>query len=446
MNQALYTIKNITYILYSKNILFMKVYIETHGCKLNIADSQRIADQLLEQGMKISDNILDTDVYLLNTCTVTQSADKKARNKLRNIRKKNPNVHIVATGCYVERNMKEVTDLGIADTVVGNFSKENLSTIINNKFSKKITDKQDVSINNLLLGRTRASIAIQKGCNQICSYCIVPKVRGREKSISKTVIISRIKKLEKFGCKEVVLTGTQLGTYGYDLTDHSLHSLLKQILDETNIERIRLSSVQPHEFSDQLFELWNHKKYRLRLCPHFHIPLQSGSDKILKSMRRKYTTETFLSVVEKIKKNINNSTITTDIIVGFPGENSEDHNLTKTLLLNSLIKEIHVFPYSKRPGTSAYYLKDQIHSSLITIRAKEIRRISEKLKLQQLEEMIDTEQEVLWEKNKPLSGYTTNYSYFVNSQSNTIYNKNDLSKVIIKSVDKNFNLIGKIIG
>ena len=446
MNQALYTIKNITYILYSKNILFMKVYIETHGCKLNIADSQRIADQLLEQGMKISDNILDSDVYLLNTCTVTQSADKKARNKLRNIRKKNPNVHIVATGCYVERNMKEVSDLGIADTVVGNFSKENLFTIINNKFSKKITDKQEVSINNLLLGRTRASIAIQKGCNQICSYCIVPKVRGREKSISKTVIISRIKKLEKFGCKEVVLTGTQLGTYGYDLTDHSLHSLLKQILDETNIERIRLSSVQPHEFSDQLFELWNHKKYRLRLCPHFHIPLQSGSDKILKSMRRKYTTETFLSVVEKIKKNINNSTITTDIIVGFPGENSEDHNLTKTLLLNSLIKEIHVFPYSKRPGTSAYYLKDQIHSSLITIRAKEIRRISEKLKLQRLEEMIDTEQEVLWEKNKPLSGYTTNYSYFVNSQNNTTYNKNDLSKVIIKSVDKNLNLIGKIIG
>jgi len=424
----------------------MKVYIETHGCKLNIADSQRIADQLLEQGMKISNNLLDSDVYLLNTCTVTKSADKKARNKLRNIRKKNPNVHIVATGCYVERNMKEVNDLDIADTVVGNFSKDNLFEIINNGSSNKSIDKQEVSLNNLLLGRTRASIAIQKGCNQICSYCIVPKVRGREKSISKTVIINRIKKLEKFGCKEVVLTGTQLGTYGYDLEDHSLHDLLKQILDETNIDRIRLSSVQPHEFTNQLFELWNHKKYRLRLCPHFHIPLQSGSDKILKSMRRKYTTETFLSVVEKIKKNISNSTITTDIIVGFPGENSEDHNVTKMLLLNSSIKEIHVFPYSKRPGTTAYYLNDQIHSSLITTRAKELRKISEELKFQRLKEMINTEQEVLWEKNKPLSGYTTNYSYFVDAQKNTNNNKNDISKVIITSVDENLNLTGKIIG
>ena len=313
--------------------------LTTLGFKVvHIADSQRIADQLLEQGMKISDNILDTDVYLLNTCTVTQSADKKARNKLRNIRKKNPNVHIVATGCYVERNMKEVSALGIADTVVGNFSKENLSTIINNKFSKKITDKQDVSINNLLLGRTRASIAIQKGCNQICSYCIVPKVRGRENSISKTIIISRIKKLEKFGCKEVVLTGTQLGTYGYDLRDHSLHSLLKQILDETNIERIRLSSVQPHEFSDQLFELWNHKKYRLRLCPHFHIPLQSGSDKILKSMRRKYTTETFLSVVEKIKKNIVNNSSEKSIF----GENYSFKKNTKGFLIVKWIL-LHTF-------------------------------------------------------------------------------------------------------
>ncbi len=424
----------------------MKVYIETHGCKLNIADSQRIADQLLEQGMKISNNVLDSDVYLLKTCTVTKSADKKARNKLRNIRKKNPDVHIVATGCYVERNIKEVNDLAIADTVVGNFSKDSLFEIINNGFSNKIIDKQEVSLNNLLLGRTRASIAIQKGCNQICSYCIVPKVRGREKSISKTVIVNRINKLEKFGCKEVVLTGTQLGTYGYDLEDHSLHSLLKQILDETNVDRIRLSSVQPHEFTNQLFELWNHKKYRLRLCPHFHIPLQSGSDKILKSMRRKYTTETFLSVVEKIKKYINNSTITTDIIVGFPGEDSEDHNVTKMLMLNSSIKEIHVFPYSKRPGTTAYYLNDQIHSALITKRAKELRKISEKLKLQRLKEMINTEQEVLWEKNKPLSGYTTNYSYFVNSEKNTNNTKNEISKVIIKSVDKNLNLTGKIIG
>ncbi|MEC9106922.1 MAG: MiaB/RimO family radical SAM methylthiotransferase, partial [Chloroflexota bacterium] len=283
----------------------MNVYIETHGCKLNISDSQKISDQLQSSGLNISDDIASSDIYILNTCTVTKSADKKARNKLRNIRKSNPELKIVATGCYAERNSEEILNLGVVDSIINNKEKDiflnKISTDLGINLSKSSNEN---TINKILLGRTRASVAIQKGCNQICSYCIVPKVRGREKSIQPEEIIQRISYLESRGCKEVVLTGTQLGTYGYDLEDINLTNLLKKILDKTNIERLRLSSVQPHEFNEELLMLWEEKKYKSRLCPHFHIPLQSGSDAILKTMRRKYTTQDFAEIVSVIRNKL----------------------------------------------------------------------------------------------------------------------------------------------
>ena len=171
----------------------MNVYIETHGCKLNIADSQKISDKLLSSGMEISNNIKDSDIYVLNTCTVTKSADKKARNKLRSIKKQNPNIHVVATGCYVQRDKKEISELGIVNTIINNEEKDNFLDILSKdvkfKFDKKLEQN---NIDNILLGRTRGSVAIQKGCNQICSYCIVPKVRGREESISPESIIASL--------------------------------------------------------------------------------------------------------------------------------------------------------------------------------------------------------------------------------------------------------------
>tara|TARA_Y100000817_G_scaffold110420_1_gene86388 strand:+ start:1614 stop:2882 length:1269 start_codon:yes stop_codon:yes gene_type:complete len=421
----------------------MNVYIETHGCKLNISDSQKISDQLQSSGLNISDDITSSDIYILNTCTVTKSADKKARNKLRNIRKSNPELKIVATGCYAERDSEEILNLGVVDSIINNKEKD----IFLNKISIDLginlsKSSNENNINKILLGRTRASVAIQKGCNQICSYCIVPKVRGREKSIEPEEIIQRISYLESRGCKEVVLTGTQLGTYGYDLEDINLTNLLKKILDKTNIERLRLSSVQPHEFNKELLMLWEEKKYRSRLCPHFHIPLQSGSDAILKTMRRKYTTQDFAEIVSVIRNKLENSSITTDLIVGFPGETDKDHNDTKKLLRKLNISDIHVFPYSIRPGTTAYYLKNKIHPSTITSRAKEIREIAKDLNIKHLNSLLTTKQNILWENKRPYSGYTENYSYF-----KLIEDKrpiDSISQVIIESIDNENNLIGRL--
>ncbi|MCH2494561.1 MAG: tRNA (N(6)-L-threonylcarbamoyladenosine(37)-C(2))-methylthiotransferase MtaB [Dehalococcoidia bacterium] len=421
----------------------MNVYIETHGCKLNISDSQKISDQLQSSGLNISDDITSSDIYILNTCTVTKSADKKARNKLRNIRKSNPELKIVATGCYAERDSEEILNLGVVDSIINNKEKD----IFLNKISIDLginlsKSSNENNINKILLGRTRASVAIQKGCNQICSYCIVPKVRGREKSIEPEEIIQRISYLESRGCKEVVLTGTQLGTYGYDLEDINLTNLLKKILDKTNIERLRLSSVQPHEFNKELLMLWEEKKYKSRLCPHFHIPLQSGSDAILKTMRRKYTTQDFAEIVSVIRNKLENSSITTDLIVGFPGETDKDHNDTKKLLRKLNISDIHVFPYSIRPGTTAYYLKNKIHPSTITSRAKEIREIAKDLNIKHLNSLLTTKQNILWENKRPYSGYTENYSYFKLIEDKSPIDS--ISQVIIESIDNENNLIGRL--
>ena len=421
----------------------MNVYIETHGCKLNIADSQKISKGILSKGFSISDDLEKSDIYILNTCTVTKSADKKARNRLRNIKKNHPKIHLVATGCYPQRNESEIQSLGIVDTVIKNDKKNQLPIVLSNKFFKETRSESDPVIEDLLIGRTRASIAIQKGCNQICSYCIVPKVRGRENSIHPDEIISQINYLVSKGCKEVVLTGTQLGTYGYDLDNMSLYRLLLSVLEQTQIIRLRLSSVQPHEFNDDIIGLWKNKKYKDRLCPHFHIPLQSGSNNILKSMRRKYSTQEFLEIVKHIKTIIPNSSITSDVIVGFPGETEEDHNRTKKLLKISELSEIHVFPYSVRPGTSAFYLKDKVQSSVITKRAKEIRNISNDLKNKHMQSLLNTDQNVLWENKNSLSGYTENYTYFSLSKSTNKKPTLPITKVKVKSIEDD-NLVGII--
>ena len=421
----------------------MNVYIETHGCKLNIADSQKISKEILSKGFSISDDLEKSDIYILNTCTVTKSADKKARNRLRNIKKNHPKMHLVATGCYPQRNESEILSLGIVDTVIKNDKKNELPLVLSNKFYKETKSESNSNIEDLLIGRTRASIAIQKGCNQICSYCIVPKVRGRENSIHPNEIISQINYLVSKGCKEVVLTGTQLGTYGYDLDNMSLHRLLLGVLEQTQIVRLRLSSVQPHEFNDDILGLWKNKKYKDRLCPHFHIPLQSGSNNVLKSMRRKYSTQEFLEIVKHIKTIIPNSSITTDIIVGFPGETEEDHLRTKALLKISELSEIHVFPYSVRPGTSAFYLNDKVQSSVITKRAKEIRNISDDLKNKHMKSLLNTDQNVLWENKNSLSGYTENYTYFSLSKSTNKKPTLPITKVKVKSIEDN-TLVGII--
>ena len=267
----------------------MKVLIETHGCKLNTADSQRLANEFVHSGYEIAEGDGIPDVFVLNTCTVTHVADKKARQALSRARRKFPQTIVVAAGCYAESGTGDLEALSATDIVIPNTRKSEIVQIVSSRTGMEWQGEVGAGDEvGHLLGRTRAAVKIQEGCDQVCSYCIVPKVRGRERSIQKTAIIQQVQALSSAGCPEVVLTGTQLGSYGFDLEGSDLVDMIRSVLEETDIRRLRISSLQPPEFKDGLLELWSGVG-KDRLCPHFHIPLQSGSDPILERMRRRYT-------------------------------------------------------------------------------------------------------------------------------------------------------------
>ena len=332
-----------------------KVAIHTHGCKLNQADSQVLVRQFQEAGFTMVKSAAQADVVVLNSCTVTANSDSKARQYLRRARRSNPDALVVATGCYAQRAKGDLSAMESVSLVLDNRDKPNLVATIANKLEVESGSFAE----NLAApapGRSRAMVKIQEGCDQVCSYCIVPKVRGRERSIPPEEIIAQINERAKLGCREAVLTGTQLGTYGFDLPGIDLAGLLQQVLVETNINRLRISSLQAQEITPNLLGLWDDS----RLCPHFHIPLQSGSDTILKSMRRRYDTARFAETIALVRKTIPDAGITTDIIIGFPGEGVREFAESYSFAASMGFSDMHVFPYSIRPGTSAAHLDDQV--------------------------------------------------------------------------------------
>ena len=387
-----------------------KVLIETHGCKLNMADSQMLAKKFVENGYTLlSSDDITPNVFVLNSCTVTHVADRKARNALRKARKNFPNALIVAAGCYVERDENSVNNLDAVDISIGNSSKDLIVDRVNEHLKIEVSsgNQEDIFENLDLLGRSRASLKIQEGCNQVCSYCIIPKVRGRERSIPVQDLINSANELYDRGVSEIILTGTQLGNYGFDLPDFSLSKMLEFFLNNTSIPRIRVSSLQPLEINENLIEVWIQSKGRL--CPHFHLPLQSGSTRILKEMRRKYTKDDFLKVVKLIKSSNINANITTDVIVGFPSETESDHLQTLEVIREVEFLDVHVFPFSKRPGTSAWYLNDQVNPSIKKHRVAELNSCSSKIKFEVMKSYVESVRPVLWEGEKREIGFTDNY-------------------------------------
>mgnify|MGYP001223170892 CR=1 FL=1 len=387
-----------------------KVLIETHGCKLNMADSQILAKKFVENGYTLlSSDDITPNVFVLNSCTVTHVADRKARNALRKARKNFPNALIVAAGCYVERDENSVNNLDAVDISIGNSSKDLIVDRVNEHLKIEVSsgNQEDIFENLDLLGRSRASLKIQEGCNQVCSYCIIPKVRGRERSIPVQDLINSANELYDRGVSEIILTGTQLGNYGFDLPDFSLSKMLEFFLNNTSIPRIRVSSLQPLEINENLIEVWIQSKGRL--CPHFHLPLQSGSTRILKEMRRKYTKDDFLKVVKLIKSSNINANITTDVIVGFPSETESDHLQTLEVIREVEFLDVHVFPFSKRPGTSAWYLNDQVNPSIKKHRVAELNSCSSKIKFEVMKSYVESVRPVLWEGEKREIGFTDNY-------------------------------------
>lgn len=393
----------------------VSVHIETHGCKLNTADSQQIAAQLLRAGFTLWNKNLQTpDVFILNSCTVTHVADKKARQAIANARRRYPNTLTVLTGCYPERSEEETSALTTVDLVIGNRDKEHIASKISERLVVALTPCADGGAyvaKASLMGRTRASVKIQEGCDQVCAYCIVPKVRGRERNIPAQQIVSTVQNLQRSGCQEVVFTGTQLGHYGFDLTDTpamNLAEMLRQVLIQTDIPRIRVSSLQPPEIDDDLLSIWNNEGVN-RLCPHFHMPLQSGSDSILRQMRRTYSSKDFLRKIDLVKSKVPKCGVTTDIIAGFPGETSNDHAATLAVMESASFSDVHVFPYSPRPGTSAYLYDKQITPKVRAERARELREIAEQMATSFKISQLGSIRPVLWEGKPRTSGLTDNY-------------------------------------
>ena len=386
-----------------------KFKIDTHGCKLNQADSEVLSREFQEAGFSIATEEQLVDVCVLNSCTVTHIADRKARKALRAAHKVYPRALIVVTGCYPERDKKELESLNEVDLIIGNVGKKEIVSEVK-KHPKMFERKAEIIDENksFNISRNRSMVKIQKGCNQICAYCIVPKVRGRESSVSPFSIINQINDKADNGIKEVVLTGTQLGSYGFDLENFNLKKLLRSILRNTNIERIRVSSLQPQEIDEELLDIWNNK----RMCNHFHVPLQSGSDPILKRMRRRYASAEYFEKTQLIKNYIPNASITTDVIVGFPGERDEDFEASMNICESSVLSDMHVFPYSKRSNTSANYFKDQISSEIKKNRVNKLLSLKHKLHEKFLDLQIGTEHYVLWEKSSEFGeqfGLTSNY-------------------------------------
>ena len=378
---------------------------------------------------------------MLNSCTVTAAADAKARQYLRAARRRNPGAVVVATGCYAQRAPADIEALPEVSLVIGNTGKPGLVESVHASqeaqtmpsdapspspgstpppLPRKRESIQSSGLRphpnplpegegTLRVGRTRAMVKIQEGCDQVCAYCIVPKVRGRERSIPPETIIAEINRHAAEGYREVALTGTQLGTYGFDLTDANLQRLLERILTETEVERVRVSSLQAHEITAPLLELWNDT----RLMPHFHIPLQSGCDTTLRAMRRRYSTSQFAASVELVRQMYPDAGITTDIIVGFPGESDDDFAASLDFATAMRFSDIHAFPYSPRPGTSAAYFQDQVAEPQKRARMGEMLDLSAESATRFRESQLGEVRPVLWEQASGSegvwSGLTDNY-------------------------------------
>lgn len=404
------------------------VTIETHGCKLNQADSTTLALEFLGAGFRLVTENDQADVYVVNSCTVTHVADSKARHAIRAARRRNPDGMIVATGCYAERAPDSLRAVDEVDLVVGNVEKTGLvRRILEWRLNHNIVpcaEGKDASVIDQPVNRNRAMVKIQEGCDQVCAYCIVPRVRGRERSLPSVEIVGTINNYVSNGYKEVVLTGTQLGSYGFDLPGIDLVGLLEQILSDTSVPRLRVSSLQPQEINERLLGLWSNR----RLCPHFHIPLQSGSDKVLSRMRRRYDTEQYINAVKRIREAVSGVSVTADVIMGFPGETDDDFEQTYDLCDKISFADMHVFPYSIRPGTSAAHFSGQVDANTKSDRVRRMIAMSDRQSADFRDQEIGSTRRVLWEGPKDgmdsgwWVGLTDNYVRVIGRSRETLNN------------------------
>ena len=381
----------------------MKVAIHTLGCKLNQAESELLARKFAEAGYTIVSGD-GADIYILNTCTVTHIADRKSRHLVRLWRKRNPQALIVATGCYAERAPQELSQVG-AGLVVGNEEKMHLLEFLPVEPAPVVHCSVGQLVKNGA-GRVRSFIRIQDGCNDSCAYCIVPQVRGSEHCLTVAEVVNEVKARVSAGYKEVVLTGTKIGSYKHNSAD--LKYLVEQILANTDMNRLHLSSLQSQDISVELLSLWQDP----RLCRHFHLALQSGSDSVLRRMRRHYSIDDYEQAVSLIRKTVPDVSVTTDIIVGFPGESDDEFEESYRFCKETDFADIHVFSYSSRPGTLAARMAGQISDRVKKERSVKMLELAQRCALSYCERFVGQKMAVLWENEvTPGSGVYSGLSH-----------------------------------
>ena len=400
----------------------MKFLIHTLGCKVNAYESEVIANELKKNGFELTSNQEDADIYIINTCTVTNNASNKSKKMINHYRRINPNAIVIAMGCF--------TQFDNADIIIGNKDKSKIVSLIdeyikNHKRIEKIYDLNKEKFEDMYLdnfeSKTRAFVKIQDGCNNFCAYCIIPYVRGNIRSKNIDTVYEEVKSLVEKGHKEIVLTGIHTGHYGKDLGTN-LTQLLKKISTISNLYRIRISSIEITELDDEfLDELKNNKL----IVDHLHVPLQSGSDTVLKRMNRKYDTKYFYNKINKIRNIRPEISISTDIIVGFPGESVTEFNETVEFSKKIKFTKIHVFPFSKREGTKAANMEDQIDNRIKKERVHILSKVSDELGKEYNDKFKGKKMEVLFENKKDdyYIGHTSNFIEVRIKSDNDLRNK-----------------------
>jgi threonylcarbamoyladenosine tRNA methylthiotransferase MtaB len=393
-----------------------KVGLLSLGCKVNQYETNAYAALFREAGFEIAPFDEKCDIYVINTCSVTNLGDRKSRQMIRRAKQKNENAVVVATGCYAQVAYNDVNKMDEVDLCIGTSQRskiveltmaamngEDVNAYVDIMRERDYEELEAESVTE----RTRAYIKIEDGCDNFCSYCIVPYARGPVRSRKIESILSEAERLSELGFKEVVLAGISVASYGKDTKEGSLMDVIEKVCAVEKIERVRISSIDPRAFTDEFIE----RASRLeKFCRHFHISLQSGSSEVLRAMNRKYTAEEYLSTLERIRKAMPDAAVTTDIIEGFPGESEKNFEETKEFVRKAKFAKIHVFPYSERKGTAAAQM-EQHPMPLREKRAKELAAIAEELKCEFEKSFVGQVQSVLFEqkKNGQNEGLTKNY-------------------------------------
>lgn len=432
----------------------MKVAFITLGCRVNQYETEAMAEKFIKEGYEVVNHNDFSDVYVINTCTVTNMGDRKSRQMISKVKKLNDKAIIAVVGCYAQISSEEISEINGVDVILGTKNKGMIVYYVNKAMIEK---KQQIAVNDVFTNKTfeelnieeyqdktRAFLKIQDGCNRFCSYCLIPYARGGVCSKEPEKVLSEVKKLAAHGFKEIILSGIHTASYGQDLAGNwTLLNLLEEIDKIDGIERIRIGSIDPTFFTNGVI---NRIASLKKLCPHFHLSLQSGCNETLERMNRKYTAEQYEQIVKELRHHIKDVSITTDIIVGFPGETEEEFKATYEFLKGIELSKMHIFKYSPREGTKAAAMEKQIDGNVKEARSKKLIELNKNLEDKFMNKFVGRVMDVLYEdnfkENKTLyEGYTKNYIKIVSKAQSILTGQ--IVDTKLKSIENGY-IIGEI--